>query len=388
MVDWVLDLAGGLSPERTLLVVGDSAAEVGQRAGESAEVVVQEPQLGTGHALQVCGASLEGLTGSVVVLYGDMPGLRPETLAALVAARPEGGAAMLTALLDDPTGYGRVIRGDGGGVRRIVEQRDAAPDELAVREINMGVYAFPAERLPELLGRLDNDNAQGEYYLTDVISMLVEEGRDVRAVPVEDAREACGVNTLSQLSEARAVIQERILEEHLAAGVLIEDPATTYIDHGVEIGAGTHVLPCTVIRSGVRIGSGCEVGPFTQLRVGTVLDDGAEVGNFTECKQAHLGSGVKAKHLSYLGDVSIGRGTNIGAGTIVANYDGVAKHKTVIGEDAFVGSGSVLIAPLQVGEGATTGGGAIVTRNSEVGPGEVWVGVPARPLPPREDSGD
>ncbi len=387
MLDWVLDQATSLDPGRTVLVVGDQAERVGAAAGAGVEVVVQEPQRGTGHALQVCGAALDGLRGAVVVLYGDMPALRPETLGRLVEERPAGGAAMLVAELDDPTGYGRVLRAGDGSVRGVVEHRDASPDELGVREINVGVYAFPAERLPELLGRLSDDNAQGELYLTDLIEMLVEEGRGVAAVAVEDPAEARGVNTLSQLAEARAILQERILEEHMARGVLIEDPATTFIDHGVEIGPGTHVLPCTVIRTGVRVGAGCEVGPFSHLRVGTVLEDGAEIGNFTETKKARLGPGVKAKHLSYLGDVEIGERTNVGAGTIVANYDGRAKHHTRIGREAFIGSGSVLIAPTVVGDGATTGGGAVVTRNSEIPPGEVWVGVPARPIAPKPRPG-
>jgi bifunctional UDP-N-acetylglucosamine pyrophosphorylase/glucosamine-1-phosphate N-acetyltransferase len=394
MLDWVLDQARSLAPGRTLLVLGDRAEQVreglGAAAGEglALETVIQQPQRGTGHALQCCGAALEGLTGSVVVLYGDMPALRPETLAELVAARPAQGASLLVAHLDHPTGYGRILRDPRHPERvlGIVEERDASPAQRALREVNVGVYALPAEQLPALLARLSDRNAQGELYLTDVVALLAQEGREVRAVAVTDPREARGVNTLAQLGEARAILQERILERHLAAGVLIEDPATTYIDHGVEIGAGTHVLPCTVIRRGVVIGPGCEVGPFSHLRAGTRLEAGAEVGNFTETKQAHLGPKVKAKHLSYLGDVAIGAGSNIGAGTIVANYDGVHKHRTVIGERAFVGSGSVLIAPSAIGDGATTGGGAVVTARSQVPPGAVWVGVPARPLrsqPPR-----
>ena len=192
-----------------------------------------------------------------------------------------------------------------------------------------------------------------------------------------------GVNSLVQLALARQVMQERILEHHLLNGVLIEDPATTYIDHGVTIGRDTHILPCTVIRAGVVIGAGCEVGPFAQLRVGATLEDGAEVGNFCEVKKSTVGKGTKAKHLTYLGDTRIGAGANIGAGTITANYDGEAKHVTVIEDGAFIGSGTVLVAPLTVGKGAQTGAGAIVRKNSAIGPGETWVGVPARRLEPR-----
>jgi bifunctional UDP-N-acetylglucosamine pyrophosphorylase/glucosamine-1-phosphate N-acetyltransferase len=205
-------------------------------------------------------------------------------------------------------------------------------------------------------------------------------------VALDDETEAIGVNTLRHLSEARNALQERILEQHLAAGVFIEDPATTYIDHGVAIGAGTRILPCTVIRGGVTIGAHCEVGPFTQLRSGAVLVDGAEVGNFVELKNTRLGAHSKAKHLAYLGDGIVGERVNIGAGTIFANYDGVAKHQTRVADKSFVGSGTVLVAPCSIGEGATTGAGAVVTRNSNVPAGEVWVGVPAKPIAHRTQS--
>ena len=317
----------------------------------------------------------------MVVLYGDMPLLSRASLVELCAARARGGAraAAMTAIPERARGFGR-IRRENGRFRGVVEERDASPDELGIPEVNVGVYAFARADLERLLPRLSADNAQGELYLTDVLAMILEDGGDVATVTLEDEREAIGINTLEHLSEARRALQERILLAHLAAGVFIEDPATTYVDHGVEIGPGTRILPCTVIRSGVRIGRDCEVGPFTHLRVGTRLEDGAEVGNFTEAKQALVGRGTKAKHLTYLGDVEIGAGANIGAGTIVANYDGQHKHRTTVGDRAFVGSGSVLIAPCRVGDGALTGGGAVVTRNTEIPPGEAWVGVPARPL--------
>jgi bifunctional UDP-N-acetylglucosamine pyrophosphorylase/glucosamine-1-phosphate N-acetyltransferase len=352
---------------------------------ERLRFVVQHERKGTGHALQVALPEIAG-DDPAVVLYGDMPLLETESLAALCAAFDLTHAAALTAVVSDPRGFGR-IRREGGEFRGVVEEKDASPEERALREVNLGVYAFARRDLETLLPRLTDENAQGEYYLTDVLALILERGGSVRTVEVADEREAIGVNTLQHLAEARAAIQARILAAHLARGVHIEDPATTFVDHGVEIGSGTRILPCTVIRSGVEIGKGCEVGPFTHLRGGTVLEDGAEVGNFTEAKQAHLGRHTKAKHLAYLGDVEIGGHTNIGAGTIVANYDGKKKHRTEIGERAFVGSGSILIAPCKVGDGALTGGGAVVTRNSEIPPGEAWVGVPARPLD-RRKTGD
>jgi bifunctional UDP-N-acetylglucosamine pyrophosphorylase/glucosamine-1-phosphate N-acetyltransferase len=348
--------------------------------------VLQEPQRGTGHALQTCLPELGRDPGLVIVLYWDMPLLTPASLERLCTAQAgtEGGAALLTAWPDDTRGFGRVLRVDSrdgrGAVQRIVEERDATPAERAVGEVNLGVYAFPGALLVAELPKLKADNAQNEYYLTDVVAALVRAQRRVEAVEIGDEREAIGVNTLAHLAEARRELQLRILVEHMARGVQIEDPATTFVDHGVEIGAGTRVLPCTVIRSGVKIGAHCEVGPFTHLRNGTVLADGAEMGNFTEAKNARLGARSKAKHLSYLGDATIGARVNIGAGTIFANYDGKQKHHTTVEDQSFVGSGTILVAPAHVGRGAVTGAGAVVTRNSHVPPGETWIGVPAKRL--------
>lgn len=393
LVAWVVEQALSLSADRVVLVVGHGADEVGVAAQDAAgdtplEVVVQEPQLGTGHAVQVT-ASVLGDPERVVVLYGDMPLLRGESLAELVEAQRAAGAgaaAMMTARPEDARGYGRIIRGPGGAFERIIEQRDCTPEQLLLDEVNLGVYCFDGAALLRDLPRLSDDNAQGEYYLTDLPGMAVEDGRAVVTVDLADPHEAAGVNTVSQLAEARWVMQARILEQHMEGGVLIEDPTTTYIDHGVEIGAGTHVLPCTYVHTGVRIGEGCEVGPFTHLRSGTVLADGAQVGNFTECKNSSLGPGSKAKHLTYLGDTSIGAQTNIGAGTIFANYDGRVKHKTIVGDRVFVGSGTIVVAPNQLPSGTTTGAGAVITRAAQMQAGDVFVGVPARRLSTRTPS--
>ena len=391
MVSWVIDQALALDPDRILLVVGHGAGEVERalEAGGALErttLVRQEPQLGTGHALQCCAPHLSAKGSApsrVVVLYGDMPLLRRESLEALLSVQQKqaaDGAALLTARPNEPRGFGRVLRGERGEVQGVVEERDASPQERAITEVNLGVYAFDERALLEYLPLLSQANEQGEFYLTDAIGMLVEAGRPVAAVELADEVEAIGVNTLSHLATARAALQARILEAHMENGVFIEDPGTTTIDHGVEIGAGTKILPCTVIRGGVTIGAGCEVGPFAQLRAGTVLEDGAEIGNFTECKKSRIGAHAKAKHLAYLGDATIGARTNIGAGTIFANYDGVNKHPSHVGKRAFIGSGTVVVAPNRIGDGATTGAGAIVTKNSNVRAGEVWVGVPARKL--------
>jgi bifunctional UDP-N-acetylglucosamine pyrophosphorylase/glucosamine-1-phosphate N-acetyltransferase len=312
-----------------------------------------------------------------------MPLLAARTLQSLVELQERaaaGGAAILTACPDNARGFGRVLRGPDGGVERVVEEKDCTPAQKAIEEVNTGVYVFDGKALVDALPRLSNDNAQKEYYLTDVVAMFAASGLPVAAHETEELDEIIGVNNLVHLSEARWALQQRILEQHLLAGVAIEDPASTVIDHGVTIGSGTRILPFTVIRSGVKVGEHCEVGPFTHLRAGTVLEDGAEIGNFTECKNALVGQHTKAKHLAYLGDVTLGARANVGAGTIFANYDGKLKHKSVVGDGAFLGSGTVVVAPNTIGRRATTGAGAVVTRASAVGEGEVWVGVPARRL--------
>jgi bifunctional UDP-N-acetylglucosamine pyrophosphorylase/glucosamine-1-phosphate N-acetyltransferase len=344
------------------------------------------PQLGTGHALQVAAPAL-GDAPRVVVTYGDMPLLTTASLATLVEAQVERGpdsTALLTALVDDPFGYGRIVRDDDGQFERIVEQKDATSEERLIDEVNLGVYCFAREPLGDTtrgdLAALRNDNKQKEFYITDLAGIARQAGRPVAPVILDDADEAAGVNSLAQLAEARWAVQMRILERHLANGVQIEDPATTYIDHGVEIGAGAEILPCTVIRAGVRIAAGAHVGPFVHLREGTVLEEGAKVGNFTEVKKSTIGPGAKANHLSYIGDATIGAKANIGAGTIFANYDGKLKHKSTVGAGAFVGSGSIIVAPNDVPARATTGAGAVLTRSARMGEGETWVGLPARKL--------
>ncbi len=388
MIAWVVDQALALKPQKIIVVVGHGAEDVEKallETGQKQQLVFvrQEPQQGTGHALQCCLPALGPDPGVVVVLYGDMPLLRVESLKLLLDVHEKsalGGVALLTATPEDARGFGRIVRNDQDQVERIVEDRDATTVEKEISEVNLGVYAFDGRELVAALPRLEAKNAQGEYYLTDVVGMLARSKKRVAAVEVEDIEETIGVNSLGDLAEARWIAQMRILEKHLENGVQIEDPATTYIDHDVTIGVGTKINPCTVIRSGCVIGAHCEVGPFAQLRAGTVLEDGAEIGNFTECKNTRMGRHSKAKHLAYLGDASIGAHTNIGAGTIFANYDGKAKHKTSVGERVFVGSGTLIVAPNTIPDGVTTGAGAVVTKNSSIRSDETWVGIPARPI--------
>lgn len=388
LIAWVVEQALALAPRRVLVVVGYRADEVRKAvlaldAGSAkVECVLQAEQLGTGHAVQCCLPQLADAVGPVVLLYGDMPLLSVESLNTLCAeqAASDGGMALLTARPSDPRGFGRIVRGANGAVQRIVEEKDADAATRAIDEVNLGVYCFDAALLRDALPRLTPNNAQRELYVTDVLAQFVAAGRQARAVAIADEREAIGINTLKHLAEARAVVQERLLDEHLARGVFIEDPSTTYIDHGVTIGAATTIEPCSVIRAGAVIGANCHIGPFAHIGPDTTLEDGAEIGNFVETKRSRIGARTKAKHLAYIGDGRIGARCNIGAGTIFANYDGKQKHITTVHDGAFVGSGSVLVAPCEIGAGAYTGAGAVVTRNSKLAPGAVWVGVPARPL--------
>ena len=380
LLDTVLAAVSELEPERTIVVLHHHKEAVQKTiAGRPGLTTVDqgEPR-GTGHAVQVAMESLVEFEGDIMVVYGDCPLITAPTLRALREARAGAGASVLTAVPDDPTGLGRILRDMSGNIVGIREERDCSDEEKDIGEINAGFYCFDSQHLAGALVGLSDDNAQGELYLTDTISQLVE-GPGVMTHTVLDDDEILGVNSLRDLAAAREVMQERILLLHLANGVMIEDPATTYIEHGVQIGHDTRILPCTVIRTGCVIGAGCEVGPFAHLRLTARLEDGAEIGNFVEVKKSTIGRGTKAKHLTYIGDATIGAHANIGCGTITANYDGKRKHQTTIEDGAFIGSGTVLVAPVTVGKNATTGAGAIVIRG-EVPPGEVWVGVPAKAL--------
>lgn len=349
-------------------------------AGGHWKIALQPEALGTGDAV-ACGLSQLPNQGRLLILCGDTPLLTSETLDALVQQESD---ALLTALCEDPTGYGRVLYEEDGRVMRIVEEADADEEIQQVGEINAGVYLLDIAALRSALQEVKTENAQGEFYLPDA-AVAILRSREGVCVCLEDGEsEILGVNTLQQHATAQFLLRERRLDALMSAGVIIDDPATTYIEYDVEIGPGTRIHPCSVIRAGVKIGAGCEVGPFAQLRVGTHLHDAAVVGNFVETKNAELESGAKAKHLTYLGDAQVGAKANIGCGTITANYDGKNKHRTEIGAGAFIGSGTVLVAPVRIGAGAMTAAGSVVLKGRHVEDGEVVGGVPARPLKPVE----
>jgi bifunctional UDP-N-acetylglucosamine pyrophosphorylase/glucosamine-1-phosphate N-acetyltransferase len=387
MVNHVLSAALELRPKAVVVVVGHGAAEVreavradGAFDPKVVRFALQGTQKGTGHALRAALPALRGFRGTVLVLSGDVPLVRAGALRMLADAHRRSGnaATVLTFRPEDPTGYGRIVRDGRGAFLDIVEERDADIETRTIAEVNSGLYAFDAALLAGALRRLKPQNAQGELYLTDVPRILRRDGRPVGAVRTLEPEVVAGVNTLGELAAAGAAMRGRVLEGFLAAGVEIVDPATTFVGPEARIGAGTRLEPFTVVESGARIGRNCDVGPFARIRKGTVLEDGASIGNFVEVKASRVGRGSKARHLAYLGDADVGSGVNVGAGTITCNYDGKRKHPTTVGDGAFLGSGTLLVAPVKVGRRAVTGAGAVVLAGRDVPPGALAVGVPAR----------
>ena len=400
LLRWALEALRPLDLDRVVVVVGHGAPEVAaeaEAAGVPGLVVVEQAaQRGTGHAVRTAfdAGALDGV-GRVLVTYGDAPAVHPATLAALAEAAGSGGHALLTARLPDPTGYGRIVRDDGGGLARIVEHADATPDELAIDEINAGLYAFTAAPLRAALGKVATDNAQGEEYLTDAVGILLDGGGRVTPV-LGDVEDALGVNTRAQLATAEAVLRGRLVAALMDGGVTVVDPQHTYVEADVTAEPDATLLPgCplqgrTHLAAGAVVGPDCrlvdtevgegavvsytvatqavigpraQVGPFTHLRPGTRLGEGTKAGGFVEMKQAVVGDGSKVPHLSYIGDAEIGTGVNIGAGTITCNYDGYRKHLTRIGDGAFIGSNASLVAPVEIGPGAYTAAGSTITSD-------------------------
>ena len=396
MLGHVIDTARALAPRKIHVVIGHGAEQVRQRlAAEDIHFVLQAEQLGTGHAVAQAMPQVDA--DKVLILYGDVPLTRVETLAALLQQVNEQQLGLLTVQLADPSGYGRIIRDAAGEVQAIVEHKDASEAQRAIREGNTGILAVPGKRLGEWLGRLSNSNAQGEYYLTDVIAMAVTDGLRVATETAAEEMEVLGANDRLQLAQLERYYQWRAARQLMAQGVTLRDPARfdvrrevqagrdvlidvnvilegkVLIEDGVQIGANC-VIKDSILRRGAQVkanshldgaelGEGADCGPFARLRPGSRLGAGAHVGNFVELKNAVLGAGAKAGHLSYLGDAEVGARSNIGAGTITCNYDGANKHRTVMGEDVFIGSNTALVAPLSLGDGATTGAGSVVTSD-------------------------
>ena len=404
MIEHVIAAANRLSPSSTTVVIGHYADAVRGALAAHANIsfVVQEPQLGTAHALLTTEPLLRDHTGTLVLLSGDVPALASTTLERLVQqhVRTRAAATVITARVANPYGYGRIVR-DGGAIARIVEQKDATEDERAITEINSGIYAFDLDGLFGAVRSIGSSNAQREYYLPDLVSIFRGQGRPVETISVDDATEIQGINSRMELASLGRQLRQRKNEELMAAGVTLEDPDTAYIDADVQIGQDTIIKPCVTIESGTIVGSSCvvhsgvriagstigdravvfdhsvltdsvvgadsAVGPFAHLRGHAHVAPRAKVGNFVELKKTVLGEGSKAMHLAYLGDAVIGASVNIGAGTITCNYDGTRKHVTNIGDGAFIGSDSQLIAPVTVGEGAYVGTGTTIREDVPAG---------------------
>jgi bifunctional UDP-N-acetylglucosamine pyrophosphorylase / glucosamine-1-phosphate N-acetyltransferase len=418
MLVYALEAARGLSADLPVVVVGNSADVLRAALGDRVRFAVQEQQLGTAHAVRSAAGLLRGTCDAVLVTSADMPLLTSETLTALVETQSghSGPMTILTVVNEDSHGFGRVIRDAHGNVLEIVEEAQATPEQLAVRELNAGAYCFSADWLWDMLEQVPV-SPKGEYYITDLIGLAVKQGQTVRAIVAKDPSEAIGVNTRVQLAEAGQVMRQRINTAWMLAGVTLIDPQTTYIEPGVSLGQDTVVWPNTYLHGKTEIGTACEIGPntiihdtrvgnrckilasllegalledgismgpFCHLRKGAHLANGVHMGNFGEVKDSYLGPGTKMGHFSYIGNATIGSDVNIGAGTITCNFDGVHKHPTEIGANVFIGSDTMLVAPVKIGEGSKTGAGSVVTH--DVPAHTLVVGVPARPLRSLENS--
>jgi bifunctional UDP-N-acetylglucosamine pyrophosphorylase/glucosamine-1-phosphate N-acetyltransferase len=412
MILHALQAAIQASTEKPVVIIGHAADAVRKAMEDQAECVLQEQQLGTGHAVQQAESTLAGKSDLILVTYADMPLLRVETLNKLVETQQKnsGPLSLLTVISEDPRGFGRILRKPDGSVLAIVEEAVATPQQLKIKELNVGAYCFSADWLWQTLKQI-KISPKGEYYLTDTVEVAVQAGLTVVPLVLEDLMETIGVNTRVQLAEAEASMRHRINTMHMLAGVTMLDPGSTYIEAGVSIGKDTLIMPNTYLHSGThigercvigpntiihasKIGNGCKVlasvldgallednvdmGPLAHLRKGAHLCKGVHMGNFGEVKDSTLGEGTKMGHFSYIGNASIGPNVNIGAGTITCNYDGEHKHHTDIGEDVFIGSDTMLVAPLKIGKRSRTGAGAVVTK--DVPDDTLVVGMPARAI--------
>lgn len=417
MVLYAIEAARAAGSEQPVLVIGTGADEVRKVVGERAQYAVQEKQLGTAHAVMSAESLVKGWADLVLVTYADMPLLTVQTLSRLVETQKanSGPMTMLTVRSANPRGFGRVVRGADGYVQAIVEEAQATPEQLKIDELNVGAYCFSGAWIWDALKQI-KVSPKGEYYLTDTVALAVAAGKPVAAITLSDEVEGMGINTRVHLAEAEAAMRRRINERWMLAGVTMLDPNLVYIEDGVTLGRDTLLLPNTHLRGKTTIGEGCQIGPntiisdssvgnnctllasviegavvedrvgmgpFCHLRKGAHLRTGVHMGNFGEVKDSTLGPGTKMGHFSYIGNADIGENVNIGAGTITCNFDGLKKHPTVIGDDVFIGSDTMLVAPVTIGKGAHTGAGAVVTK--DVAEGETVVGVPAQPIRKKKD---
>ena len=380
VIDYVLDITQSLRSLKTYVVIGHGSAKVRDAIGDGVDFIEQDQLLGTADAVNCCAPYLKDYEGTILVLCGDTPLISKKIVADLLKQhhRSRNSATLLTATIDQPQGYGRIVRTDLGALIAIREEKDASAAEKKIREINVGVYCFNSKDLFGSLKKVRLNPSKKEFYLTDVIELLLAQGSQVSTLTTLDQSVAFGVNTREDLAVAQRIIRQRILRGHMLSGVTVIDPLTTFIEAGVKIGRDTVIHPMTVIHSDVRIGRNCSIGPMAHVRPGTRISDGVEIGNFAEVSRTSMGHGVFQKHFSFLGDAVVGRNVNIGAGVVTANFDGVNKNQTFIGQKAFIGSGAILVAPNKIGAGSLIGAGSVVARGKNIPAGMVAVGVPAR----------
>jgi bifunctional UDP-N-acetylglucosamine pyrophosphorylase / glucosamine-1-phosphate N-acetyltransferase len=384
MLAYVLDLVKGLKADRTIAVLGYKHQEVRKILAPHIKVALQPQIRGTADAVRKAMPLLSGFKGTVLVLYGDNPLLQKQTLKKLLEYHicNDSDATLLTATVDKPSGYGRILRDKYASICGIAEEKDADDFQKEIKEINTGIICFNKERLSEALGLVRANNRKKEYYLTDAVRILYKKGRLVNSVRLTDINEALGINSRVELASANRIMQQRINEAFMKSGVSIVDPGSAFIAYGTKIGRDTTIYPFTVIERDVTIGSRCFIGPFAHLRDGTLLGDDVIAGNFLEIVRSRLSAKTLVKHFSYIGDARLGRAVNIGAGTVTANFDGRDKHITLIKDNAFIGSDTVLVSPVVVGRSAKTGAGSIVLKHTKVPDGRTVAGVPAKLLKP------
>ena len=365
---------------KNVITVAGYGSELLKNKIKDAKIIKQTKLLGSGDAVNTAKKILKNYSGDVLVICGDTPLIRSKTITDLIERHKDSGASatLLTADVKNPAGYGRIGRDDDGKVVKIVEEEKAGLYEEVINEINVGTYCFKAKELFDALAEVKPDNAKKEFFLTDAIEILHKKGKIIEALTLKDSEEIIGINTRKDLAKASHILNTGVLDNLMAGGITIEDPATTIIYPDVKIGRDTVIRPNTVIESRVEIGKNCHIGPFARIRPDVYLGDSVDIGNFVELVRTKVADNTKIKHHTYLGDTTVGEGVNIGAGTITANFDGKNKNKTVIGDGAFIGVGAILIAPLKIGKNATVGAGAVVPRNHDVPKGATVVGVPAK----------
>lgn len=383
MLSYVHDLAKGLKIKNTVVVLGHKYDKVGHLVRSAGfKVALQKKLLGTADAVKTALASSGGFNGNILILYGDIPLLKTETLKKLLDHHLKNSpdATLLTAETNKPKGYGRILRDEYTSICGIIEEKDADDFQKEIKEINTGIIVFKKASLVRALKAVKANNRKKEFYLTDTIGIICKNGGLIESVKIKDVGEAAGINSRQELAEANRIMRKRINARIMESGVTLVDPDTAYINFGTKIGQDTVIYPFTVIENNVKIGKHCQIGPFIHLREGTRLKDDCLIGNFVEIVRSSVDSGTFMKHFSYLGDSVVGRSVNIGAGTVTANFDGKQKNTTVIRDGAFIGSDSVIVAPAKIGRSAITGAGSVVTRNSVIADGVTVAGVPARPM--------